>query len=146
MENISYRFTKTERLTSKIIIQAIFDKGIVIYLHPFKVFYKISEATDNRILITVPKRLHKRAVDRNLIKRRIREAYRLNKTILTSDISAISVIPFVDINIVYTSGELLEFKQITKKLSDVLAKIKKNVTVAKKSANVAHSTSFRNSD
>jgi len=146
MENISYRFTKTERLTSKITIQEIFDKGTVIYLHPFKVFYKISDATCNRVLITVPKRLHKRAVDRNLIKRRIREAYRLNKTILSSDISTISVFPVVDFNIVYTSGELLEFKQITKKLSDVLAKIKKNVTVAKKSANVAHSTSFRNSD
>jgi len=130
MEKVSNRFVKTERLCSKTIIQEIFEKGSVLYLHPLKIYYKLNEGSLNRILITVPKRLHKRAVDRNLLKRRIREAYRLNK-------GQISTGPFVDINMVYISGDLLEFKQINKKIYDVLAKIKKSIAVAEKSVAVA---------
>ena len=144
-EKISYRFAKNERLTSKIIIQEIFDKGTVLYLHPFKVFFKPNQLLYNRVLITVPKRIHKRAVDRNLIKRRIREAYRLNKTIL-ADKTEISTTPFLDINLVFTGNEILEFKQINNKLSDVLAKIKKNLIMGKKRASLVDSPSFSDSN
>lgn len=125
MEKTDNRFSKTERLSSKTIIQEIFDTGTVFYLHPFKIFYKLNEAFCNRILITVPKRLHKKAVDRNLIKRRIRESYRQNKDIISTG-------DYLDITIVYTNSEILEFKQINKKITDVLAKIKKSAAMAGK--------------
>ena len=139
MEKTDNRFSKTERLTSKTIIQEIFDNGTVLYLHPFKLFYKLNEVSCNRILVTVPKRLHKRAVDRNLLKRRIRESYRLNKTI-------ISTVPYIDINLVYTSTEILDFKQINKKISDVLAKIKKSIAVAGKNTIEGSSTTLHATD
>ncbi|MEN6618456.1 MAG: ribonuclease P protein component [Rikenellaceae bacterium] len=122
MENTSNRFVKTERLSSKTQIQQIFDKGSVLFLHPLKIYYQLNEDSFCRVLITVPKRLYKKAVDRNLLKRRIREAYRLNKEQLSTG-------PFVDINIVYISGEILEFKLLNNKISDVLAKIKKSIPV-----------------
>lgn len=124
MENASNRFVKAERLNSKKLIKEIFEQGTVLYLHPLKIFYRPNDCPYSRILITVPKRLHKRAVARNLIKRRIREAYRLSK----------GPGPFVDIAIVYISSEILEFKQISNKINNVLAKIKKNAAATEEPA------------
>ncbi len=121
MEQNSKRFTKPERLSSKTTIKEIFEKGVVLYTHPLKVYYSFNDFSCNRVLITVPKRLHKKAVIRNLLKRRIREAYRANKDLLSAG-------PYVDIAVVYISGDIMEFKQINKKIHDVLAKIKKNNT------------------
>jgi len=73
----------------------------------------------NRVLISVPKRAHKRAVDRNLVKRRIREAYRLNG-------NNEQQVNFFDINIVYISNNISDFEQIKKRVSVVLERIQKN--------------------
>src|SRR5579885_614101 len=81
-----FSFTKAERLSSKKSIQELFDKGSSFYLHPIKVYFLKSDNSElSQLLISVPKSNFKRAVDRNTLKRRIREGYRLNKTILPSD-------------------------------------------------------------
>lgn len=75
-------FGKAERLNSKKYIQELFSKGSSFYLHPFKVLSLPNpdqNAPNHQILISVSKRNFKRAVDRNAIKRRIREGYRLQK-------------------------------------------------------------------
>jgi len=97
----------------------VFEKGKQFYLFPFKAFYIPNNLEHNRILISVPKRLHKKAVTRNLIKRRIREAYRLNPDINSSSTCS-------DINIVYISNNVSDFAQIQNRLTDVLGKIKKD--------------------
>ena len=78
---------KKERLSKEIWIQELFEKGSSFYFHPFKVLYlphPDAGSTVNEVLFSVPKRLFKRAVDRNKVKRRLREAYRLNKSELTA--------------------------------------------------------------
>jgi len=80
-----YLFTKTEKLRSKKLIDLLFKEGKTIRKKSVKCLYLFpAEKIDSQlqILISVPKRLFKRATDRNLIKRRIREAYRLNKNSL----------------------------------------------------------------
>jgi len=119
---VSTRFPKEEKLTSVIRIQEIFDKGAVLFIHPLKIYYLTNDCPYNRVLITVPKRLHKKAVSRNLLKRRIREAYRLNKGYFLPDTPSVQ---FVDINIVYISGDIMEFKPLNNKISNALGKIKK---------------------
>ena len=138
MEDSSCKFPKEEKLTSIIRIQEIFDKGTVLFIHPLKIYYLPNDCPYNRVLITVPKRLHKKAVSRNLLKRRIREAYRLNKRCFvqehvsegdTDNMHQVHspFVPFVDINIVYISGEIMEFKPLNTKIANALAKIKKSI-------------------
>ena len=119
MSRSNNKFTKVERLVSKTVIKDVFEKGKQFFLFPFKVFYMPNNLGHNRVLISVPKRAHKKAVDRNLIKRRIREAYRLNG-------NSEQQINFFDINIVYISNNISDFEQIKRRVSDVLEKIQKN--------------------
>ena len=77
-----FTFKKTERLSSKKDIALLYSSGQNKSFYPLKVFWRIHDFENEfpvRVLITVPKRSFKKAIDRNLLKRRIREAYRLNK-------------------------------------------------------------------
>lgn len=77
-----YTFRKEERLCSRKHLDLLFKNGSSFLLYPFRVSYLfVEDQTDvqAQVVINVPKKRYKRAVDRNLLKRRIREAYRLNK-------------------------------------------------------------------
>jgi ribonuclease P protein component len=115
-----FSFKKEERLTGEKHIQELFEKGSSFHLYPFRVLRlanPVSEHKLNRVLISVSKRNFKRAVDRNLIKRRIREAYRLQR----EQINGVSML----LAFVYTSKEMEPFLVIKEKLFLVLEKIKK---------------------
>ena len=76
----TFSLPKSERLYKKKDIQELFDKGSSFYLYPFRIFVqKQSEQNIHQVLFSVSKKNFKKAVDRNRIKRRMREAYRLNK-------------------------------------------------------------------
>jgi ribonuclease P protein component len=75
-------FKKTEKLCSKKAIEALFERGNSFYLFPFQVVWLESPLeipVPSQVAFSVSKKSFKRAVKRNLIKRRIREAYRKNK-------------------------------------------------------------------
>lgn len=71
----------------------------------------------SRIMVSVPKRNFKRAVKRNLLKRRIREAFRLQKTILSGK--------SIDIMFVYSSEEIVGFDVIFSEMTDILNRFSK---------------------
>ncbi|MFD2286822.1 ribonuclease P protein component [Pedobacter petrophilus] len=77
-----YTFRKEERLCSRKHLDLLFKNGSSFLLYPFRISYLFideSASVPAQVVINVPKKRYKRAVDRNLLKRRIREAYRLNK-------------------------------------------------------------------
>jgi ribonuclease P protein component len=76
-----FSFKKGEKLSSRKEITSLFRSGRVLVSHPIRIIYDLSHEGDfpARVAISVPKRLFKRAVDRNLLKRRIREIYRQHK-------------------------------------------------------------------
>ena len=115
-----FSFKKEERLAGEKHIQELFEKGSSFHLYPFRVLSLLNPESDhkiNQVLISVSKRNFKRAVDRNLIKRRVREAYRLQK----DQIKELSLL----LAFVYTSKEIEPFQVIKDKLFLVLEKIKK---------------------
>lgn len=110
-EGLSYTFPKEERLSGKKEIEELFKNGSSFYLHPFVFRYLKSDALlVNKVLFSVPKKKFKRAVDRNLIKRRLKEAYRLNKYHLNNSQH------FYYLGFVYTEKEILSYADIEQKL------------------------------
>ena len=114
---MSASFTKGERLSSFKEIQELMKKGETFFHYPFKVVYRNvaldnanqDEQALNAIIVSVPKRYFKRAVKRNLLKRRIRESYRLNKGLLVAPEGVKTNALFV-----YVAKEVTEFSYIEK--------------------------------
>ncbi len=73
------------------------------------------EGIPNRMMVSVPKRLFKRAVRRNLLKRRIREAYRTRKELLP---------PYgASVLFLYNTPEILDFQTVTEQVESILRRI-----------------------
>jgi len=76
------KFTKEERLCSRKLLDLLFKNGSSFLLYPFRVSYLFAPGKLDfpaQVVINVSKKRFKRAHDRNLIKRRMREAYRVHK-------------------------------------------------------------------
>lgn len=122
-----YTFSKEERLCNKRLIDQLFHSGSSFILYPFRIVWLPSDtaAYPARVLINVPKRNFKRAADRNLLKRRIREAYRLHKQeILYSFLSQADSAIIFSIN--FIGKEISDYALIEKKLMASLEKLKIN--------------------
>ena len=115
-----FSFSKHERLTKKKEIEALFASGKSFNNQPLKVLFKPStdqSVLSHQLLFAVPARNFKRAVDRNLIKRRLREAYRLNKSKLTSVVK-------LNVAYIYIAKEILPYKAIEAKLVESFNRLK----------------------
>lgn len=86
-------FRKRERMVSNLLIEALFDNGksLSVSAFPLRAVYQMIERRENhgpaQILISVPKKRFKHAVDRNRVKRQIREAYRRHKQLLWEEMA-----------------------------------------------------------
>ena len=116
-----HTFKKSERLSSKKDISLLYSSGQSKNFYPLKIFWR-EHVFENefpvRVLITVPKRSFKKAVDRNLLKRRIREAYRLNKTGLHESLNSSN--KKIDLMILFVNKERSLYPEIEKALKKAL--------------------------
>ena len=108
------RFSKDERLCSRIAIQELFDTGSGFNKYPIRIVFlkKTAETAETHIqvLVSVSKKKFKRANKRNLLKRRMREAYRLNKSVIYEALGKQSVL--LNMGIIYLSSDILPYKDI----------------------------------
>lgn len=84
-------------------------------------FTEESASPSVEVLFSVPKRYHKRANKRNLLRRRTKEAYRLNKQTITDAASASS--KAIDIAIIYSVKERLPYKTIDNAVRRILQEV-----------------------
>jgi ribonuclease P protein component len=117
-------FRKDERLCSKKIIHRLFLEGNDFSEFPFKVIWMfVSLSTENatQILISIPMKNFKKAVDRNYLKRMIREAYRLNKATLQGSLSANQ--RQLAFSLIYIGKNILTYKEIENKIILILQRL-----------------------
>ena len=107
---------KEERLSSKTAVGNLLGKGRWGSCGDLRYCWLRPNGLEiNRIVVSVPKKFFKRAVRRNLLKRRMREAYRLQKELLPAGGN--------DIMFVYSSPEVLPFGEIRARVADILAEV-----------------------
>lgn len=122
-------FSKDERLHSFKEIQSLMKGGETFFHYPFKVVCQNiplegeNDMRPNAIIVSVPKRHFKRAVKRNLLKRRIRESYRLNKEALSAPQGC-----RINALFVYISKEVKEFSYIETRMKEAMLMVSQGKT------------------
>lgn len=108
---------KKERLSVGTDLSRLFASGRYGFTDGFRYCYRIgNELSFNRIVVSVPKKCFRRAVKRNLLKRRIREAYRLNKNLLPVNAEKGGT----DIIFIYRTKDILDFGTIVLSVRNIL--------------------------
>jgi ribonuclease P protein component len=123
-------FNKEERLCNVKLIDKLYHNGSSFLVYPFRIIWLAADSDlpfPAQILISIPKKRFKRAVDRNLLKRRIREIYRLNKSV--------DLYPFLNerskkiiLGVNYIGNEIAEYSSLEKKFINAIQRLKKSIS------------------
>jgi ribonuclease P protein component len=122
------QFTKAERLSSKKQINSLFCEGKSNWKGCLRINYLFSNEIQDvpvQVMFSVPKRQFRRAVDRNILKRRMREAYRLNKHDLYDKIKAEN--KYLLIALLYVGKNIEEYSKIESDIKELLAILLKSI-------------------
>lgn len=121
---IGNRLYKTEKLCSKLEIDSVFGgKGKGVTAYPLRAVYTVAtdDTAPTRFLISIPKKRHRHAVDRVLLRRRVREAYRLNRHLINQALTEARL--HVNVVFIYLSDKILPYTAIERRMQDLLIRI-----------------------
>lgn len=114
---------KMERLKSRKQIELLFSGGKKFSITPFRVHYLFNTSASPPLQFGVgaSNKNFKKAVDRNKIKRRVREAYRLQKTFLEQKLKEKKC--QLSMFVIYTGKEMPDYKEVFIQLNKILEKL-----------------------
>jgi len=123
-----YTFKKDEKLKSRKTIEQLFKEGKSFSNFPFRVLWKFNDTAKAPILtgFAVSSKNFKKAVDRNRIKRLMREAYRLQKNDLQTQLKEQK--KQLAVFIIYVGNELPEYPFIFEKMENILNRLNKIIS------------------
>lgn len=137
-EETRFRFVKAERLRHKRLVDDLFASGESLYDFPLRLTWRLLDADALRcsfrdgappkvgqvqMLVTVPKKKRRHAVDRVLMRRRIREAYRLNSHVLKECVASLPMVGTLSLAFVYIHKENLDYAYVERKMARLLRKL-----------------------
>ncbi len=119
---LSHGLPKRERLCSRKTIDALFTGAgsMSLSVYPIRAVYKYTEEAGIRILVSVSKKRFRHAVDRNRVKRQLREQYRLHKDTLSS---AIPPYGGMDLAFIWLTDRLQSSDLVKERMAALLCKI-----------------------
>ena len=129
LSNQDFSFPKKEKLKGKKLVEQLFKEGKSLSGFPLRLFYlKIDSPADAKVKagVAVPKKNFKSAVERNRIKRLLRESYRLNKHLVFNNSEG----SFAFL-ILYLGKEMPDYHKVEKSMQIVLQKFLKKIDDAK---------------
>jgi ribonuclease P protein component len=127
---VKHTFKKQERVTNKTIIKQLFSKGNSFNNFPIRLVWIEQDADGHfpvEVLISVPKRAFPHATDRNQVRRRIREAYRLHKYILFEDLKEKVPNKKYSFCLLYNAPEIQEYAPIEQAVKNIMIRFLKIV-------------------
>ena len=112
---------RSERLRSFGAIRRLFDEGRGGFVYPIRymVYTEFDAELSAAVLFSTPKKFHKRANRRNLLRRRMREAYRTNKQILAASGSECAI----HLALIYSTKAIHDYKTIENAIKRILKSI-----------------------
>lgn len=132
------KFPKSTRLHHRSLQERLFSEGSKIHEFPLKMIWNSLSPEElqanfrNRVpdligpvqvLVSVPKKKRRRAVDRVLMRRRIREAFRLNRGQLVQVVKAIPSLRTLSVGVVYMKEANVEYSEIEEKMIRLLDRL-----------------------
>lgn len=118
-----FTFAKKEKLKSKILIDKLFTEGKAVTVYPLRIVYRPENFEDGvrlKTAVSVSKKLHKKAVTRNRIKRLMREAYRTQKINYFNKSETQYALM-----ILYLSKDIPDFNLVEEKMGKILKKFER---------------------
>lgn len=129
---------KSERLRHRSLVNALFERGQALYSYPLRMQWMATDSATLdagfrasrplrlgplQMMITIPKRKHRHAVDRVLLRRRVREAYRLNRLSLRELAYATADGGTISLSFIYISDKICDYAQIEKSMRRLLGQV-----------------------
>jgi ribonuclease P protein component len=127
---MKFTFKKEERLRSKALIDKLFLEGKSVLIPPFRLIYlplELPLTVPIQIFFSVPKKRFKKANQRNLIRRRLKELYRLKKPFLYQKLNSKNksyVMAFI-----YTSNTVLNSQYLDERINILFEEWQKRVGI-----------------